>query len=90
MTSRRRTNEIITLEILKLCMKGATKTQIVYQANLNFMTAKPYIEQLINNGLIEAVPKGSRVIYKTTAKGDELTRVFRQFHSEMGRVLADV
>ena len=62
MTSRRRTNEIITLEILKLCMKGATKTQIVYQANLNFMTAKPYIEQLINNGLIEAVPKGSRVI----------------------------
>lgn len=90
MSPRRRTNEIITSEILTLCMNGATKTQIVYQANLNFMSAKPYIEQLINNGLIEAVPKGSRVIYKTTPKGAELTRVFRQFHSEMGRLLADV
>lgn len=90
MRPRRRNNEIITSEILKICMDGATKTQIVYQANLNFMSAKPYIEQLTNNGLIEAVPKGSRVIYKTTPKGAELTRVYRESHSEMGRLLADV
>jgi len=88
MRQKRRTNDKIASEILKLCINGASKTRIVYQANLNSMSAKPYIEQLINNGLMEIVPCGSRVIYKTTPKGMELTRIFNQFHSEMDKLLA--
>lgn len=90
MNQKRRTNDIITSQILKLCLNGATKTRIVYQANLNSRSAKPYIEQLINNELMEAVPAGKRIIYKTTPKGAELTRVFNQFHSEMDKLFACV
>lgn len=71
-------------------MNGASKTRIVYQANLNSASAKPYIENLINNGLVEEVPVGSKVIYKTTPKGVELSRVFNQFHSEMNKLFSCV
>ncbi len=90
MSLKRRTNDKIASEILKLCMNGASKTRIVYQANLNSASAKPYIEHLINNGLVEAVSAGSKVIYKTTPKGAELTRVFNEFHSEMDKIFACV
>lgn len=68
-------------------MNGASKTRIVYQANLNSLSAKPYIENLINSGLIEVVPDGSRVLYKTTPKGEEMTRLYNQFNSEMDKLL---
>lgn len=90
MSPKRRTNDIITSEILKLCMNGASKTRIVYQVNLNSMTAKPYIEHLINRELLEVVPTGSKVIYRTTPKGADLARVFNQFQSEMDKLLACV
>ena len=90
MRPKRRTNDKITSHILKLCKKGASKTRIVYQANLNSASAKPYIENLINNGLVEEVPVGSKVIYKTTPKGVELSRVFNQFHSEMNKLFSCV
>ncbi|HON35065.1 MAG TPA: winged helix-turn-helix domain-containing protein [Methanothrix sp.] len=90
MRPKRRTNDKITSDILKLCMNGASKTRIVYQANLNSASAKPYIENLINNGLVEEVPVGSKVIYKTTPKGVELSRVFNQFHSEMNKLFSCV
>jgi len=90
MRPKRRTNDKITSEILKLCMNGASKTRIVYQANLNSASAKPYIENLINNGLVEEVPVGSKVIYKTTPKGVELTIVFNQFHIEMNKLFSCV
>lgn len=90
MSQKRRTNDIIASEILKLCMNGASKTRIVYQANLNSASAKPYIEHLITNGLVEQIPVGSKIVYKTTPKGAELTRVFNQFHSEMDKLFACV
>lgn len=37
---KRNRNEIIS-EILRVCMKGASKTRVVYQANLNFRTVNP-------------------------------------------------
>lgn len=90
MSPKRRTNDIIASEILKLCVNGASKTRIVYQANLNSNSAKPYIEQLINNGLMEVTTIGCKVVYKTTPKGAELVRVFSQFHSEMDKLFACV
>ena len=56
MNQKRRTNDIIASEILKLCMNGASKTRIIHKANLNFLSAKSHIESLMNNGLMEAVP----------------------------------
>jgi predicted transcriptional regulator len=86
MLSRRRTNDLIISEILRACRNGATKTRIVYQANLNFLTVKPYLDNLTKKGFIEALPEGSRIVYKTTLKGHELEERFERFHSEMEKL----
>ncbi len=88
MRAKRRTNDLIASQILKVCVNGASKTRIVYQANLNSVSAKPYLNNLINNGFMEVVPEGSRIIYKTTPKGLELKNKFKQFHSEMDKLHA--
>ena len=90
MISKRRTNDQIFSEILKICVNGAGKTKIVYQANLNFRTAKPYLDKLMNNGFIEAVRDGSKVIYKTTPKGLDLKGRFDQFHGDLDKLYAFV
>ncbi len=90
MVSKRRTNDQIFSEILKICATGATKTKIVYQANLNFRTSKPYLDKLMKNGFIEAVRDGSKVIYKTTPQGLDLKWRFEQFHGELDKLYAFV
>jgi predicted transcriptional regulator len=48
MSIKRGKMEIIC-EILKICRTGANKTQIVYQANLNFTNTRKYLDFLVNN-----------------------------------------
>ena len=88
MRAKRRTNDLIASQILKVCANGASKTCIVYQANLNSASAKPYLNNLLNNGFVEVVPEGSRIIYKTTPKGLELIDKFKQFHNEVDKLYA--
>lgn len=61
----------IIVSILNTCTRGANKTRIVYQANLNFRTVKPYLYLLEKNNLI-IVTKDTNPVYKTTPKGEEL------------------
>jgi predicted transcriptional regulator len=56
---------------------GASKTHIIYNSNLNFRTVGPYIELLTKNGLAVRVD-GTPTRYKTTAKGEEALRCFRE------------
>lgn len=42
----KRSREEISSQILKICLDGAIKTKIVYQANLNFRTANSYLDIL--------------------------------------------
>lgn len=63
-----RRNDIdICHDILKVTQAGAKKTQIVYQANLNFKIVKKYIARLIEKGLLE-YNEDSR-LYFTTHRG---------------------
>ena len=43
----------INADILRICLPGAKKTHIVYQANLNFKILKTYLHRLTNAGLLE-------------------------------------
>lgn len=62
---RRERLEIITT-ILNICMpKGANKTRIVYQANLNFKNAGVYLEWLMKRGFL--AKEGN--IFRTTSQG---------------------
>lgn len=78
----KRSRDMIISQILDICANGASKTRIVYQANLNFRTVNPYIDLLTKNGLIN-VKRGQNVVYETTPKGLELLENFKQIQSEL-------
>jgi predicted transcriptional regulator len=66
---RKRYKDQILASILEVCAGGgASKTQIVYNSNMNFHTVVPYLELLVRNGLAERT-EGGVPRYKTTAKG---------------------
>jgi predicted transcriptional regulator len=58
----------IIRRILLICKRGAKKTRIVYEVNLNFKTAGAYLDWLINRKMI--TKEGDS--FNTTPKGDEL------------------
>ena len=79
---KRSRHEILS-KILKICLNGASKTRIVYQANLNFRTVNPYLQTLIKNNLIEACQGGrrERVMYRTTSEGANLQETMNQVNN---------
>ncbi len=83
MRSKRRSDDLVVSQILDICTAGAGKTRILYQANLNSSRVNHFLENLIKNGFITEIPLGSRVLYKTTFKGEELKERLDQLQSEM-------
>ncbi|WP_406661156.1 winged helix-turn-helix domain-containing protein [Methanolobus sp. ZRKC3] len=71
----RRSRLDITLEILKLAMNGAKKTQIVYGANLNSTIANKYLTRLEDKALIIH----DDGLFLTTDKG----RLYKDMASEL-------
>ena len=78
----KRSRDVIISQILDICAKGASKTRIVYQANLNFRTINPYLDLLTKNGLIN-VKKEQTIIYETTPRGLDLLDNFKQIQNEL-------
>lgn len=58
---------------------------MVYRANTNFTTIRSYMDMLIKNGLIEALP-GSPVIYRTTPKGQAIRSKLRSLQEELDKI----
>ncbi len=81
----KRSRHTIISQILDICLTGASKTRIVYQANLNFRTVNPYIDLLIKNGLIRVEP-GKKVLYETTEKGVTLLENFKLINCELSEL----
>jgi predicted transcriptional regulator len=53
--------------------KDATKTEIVYRSNINFVAAERYVSRLLVRGLLESVrSEDGRVRFRTTTTGREL------------------
>jgi predicted transcriptional regulator len=73
----KRSRHAIISQILDICNSGASKSKIIYQANLSFKTVTPYIELLTKNGLIES-KSGRTILYKTTNKGLRLRESLKQ------------
>jgi predicted transcriptional regulator len=63
------------------------RPELLYQANLNFSTAKPYLDRFIERGFLEVIPMGSRIVYKTTPKGIDLKERLERFQSEIGELM---
>ena len=78
----KRSKHVIDPQILDICKDGACKTKIVYQSNLNFRTANPYIDLLIKNNLLE-VGQGKNVLHETTDICKNLLDDFKQINSQL-------
>jgi len=78
----KRSREVIISDILDICMLGANKTKIVYQANLNFRTVNPYLDMLMEKGLID-LSEGRKNMYVTTDKGANMLKSFNSIKREL-------
>ena len=79
----KRSRDVIISKILDICIEGAHKTKIVYQANLNFRTVNPYLELLTKNGMINAQKERNPVVYETTTRGLALLDNYKQIQGEL-------
>ncbi len=75
MKSRRDATKII-FEILSICKRGASKTKIVYQVNLNSLLATKYVSVLVRKGLLFRVgDSDGAILFATTETGERLLKV---------------
>ena len=74
----------IMTEILGIVShEGATKTTIVYKANINFTLANRYLQYLEERGLIQSHVVGSLRIYTLTEKGGGALPLLRKTVEEV-------
>lgn len=83
--SMNRSKQEIIAKILDICVKGANKTRIVYEANLNFRTVNIYLDLLNQKGLIR-VSHGENIIYETTPEGMDLMKDIAWINSEISEI----
>jgi predicted transcriptional regulator len=72
----RRNDLDICADILQVAKAGAKKTQIVYQANLNFKIVKKYLSRLIDTGMLMTADESS--LYTTTNRGIEFLEQYTE------------
>ena len=81
----KRSKEAIITKVLEICIDGASKTAIVYQANLNFHTVVTYINLLIDKGLLEKIDSRP-ITFKTTSNGIKLMEELESIRSKIAEI----
>ncbi len=79
---KRRSKAQIVSDILEICMDGANKTKIVYNANLNFKMLDSYLDVLTKRGLLHIAASRE---YITTEEGIRLLEVCKNIDLELGK-----
>jgi len=83
MSPRPRDSLVIIRDILQVAARKASKTEIVYRSNINFVAAEKYISRLLLRGMLETVADDGKSKFQTTQLGMEaltkLTEVQRLF-----------
>ena len=82
----KRSRDTIISKILDVCIGGAHKTRIVYQANMNLRTVNPYLDLLTINGMIGSQKVSNLVVYETTTRGLALLENYKQIQSELSPI----
>ena len=83
MNPRPRDSLVIIRDILQVAARRASKTEIVYRSNINFVAAEKYISRLLLRGMLETVVEEGKSKFQTTLLGMEalskLTEIQRLF-----------
>jgi predicted transcriptional regulator len=77
MRSKTKANDLIVSQILKTCANGASKTRITHQSTSNSMKVISYL-LLIDEGFIEVVTEGSRIVHRATPRGIDQVKKFER------------
>jgi predicted transcriptional regulator len=78
-SSARRTEASMKLDILRVVANGADRpTQIMYRANMTWITLQSFLRSLVSNGLLAEEKLGTRRRYELTMKGADLIAVHRR------------
>lgn len=84
MKPRRDATRIIC-DILTICREGATRTQIVYRANLNSRLAGVYVAALARRHLLfDLSGSDQATVFATTEAGEELLAVLAEAEKRLG------
>jgi predicted transcriptional regulator len=75
MRSKIKANDMVASRILKTCANGASKTRITHQSTPNSMKVISYL-LLIDEGFIEVVTEGSRIVHRATPRGIDQIKKF--------------
>ena len=77
--SARRSQLEIQMDILRVVHEGAfLPTQIMYRANLAWVSLQSCLGSLVGTGLLQRVAAGSKRSYQLTQKGMEILNSFNQ------------
>jgi len=78
---QKRTRDQIMANILSVFQgDGASKTQVVYQVNLNFHTVNRHLDLLLEKALIEIFQDPPKR-YKTTSKGEKALECLKEIEA---------
>ena len=82
---KRRDATRVIHDILLLADSGVVKTQIVYQANLNFTLAKSYLDFLVSKGYLVFYNTDTDDLthYSLTEKGQRLLKMLSDLEVEL-------
>jgi len=77
--SARRSQLEIQMDILRVVHEGAyLPTQIMYRANLAWVSLQGSLLALVKSGLLERAVQGSKRTYQLTSRGTNILMSFRQ------------
>ena len=83
MSPKPRDSLLIIRDILAVAVRKASKTEIVYRSNINFVAAERYISRLLLRGMLMTVVDEGKSKFQTTQLGmdtlNKLTEVQRLF-----------
>jgi len=79
--SRRRCEYDVIANILNIAKEGATRTQIMYGANLSFTLLNKYLRILINNQLLEKQKNERGVVYVLRENGYRFLRSYYELQA---------
>ena len=71
MNPKPRDSLVIIRDILAVAARKASKTEIVYRSNINFVAAEKYLSKLLLRGMLETVAEDGKSKFQTTPLGLE-------------------
>jgi predicted transcriptional regulator len=72
----------IVAAILEVAVSGATKTRIMYTANLSFKLLEKYLDKIVNLGFLEAHDS----CYIITEQGFSFLKQYRNYYEHYAKV----